>query len=137
MSSSKPCEGCAFTEGTEANLCPYNRLKGELCLLGGVPFYCHHDIDWRSPQTHKKKSRQEVRAIKVCAGWRREVAELAATGYFKTERAEKKANGELGLGALETFVHGFACKKAMAKRIVHRVVCALAKMRNQARSAHG
>src|SRR5687768_13908566 len=103
MSCSKPCEGCAFTEGSEANREPYNALKAQLCILGGLPFYCHHDMDWRNPDAHKKKSRQAVRQMEICAGWKREVAALARAGYFKANRLIKRAYGELGLCAVETF----------------------------------
>jgi hypothetical protein len=99
MSCRKPCGGCAFTEGTAANREPYNALKAQICLMGGIPFHCHHNIEWWKPEEHKKKTREQVQKMEICRGWQREVAQLAATGYFKTLRAEKKVYGELGLGA--------------------------------------
>ena len=47
MSSRTPCSDCAFKPGAGAYKEPYNRLKGIICSLGGIPFYCHDKIDWR------------------------------------------------------------------------------------------
>jgi hypothetical protein len=135
MSCRKPCEGCAFTEGSAANREPYNALKAQICLLGGIPFHCHHNIEWWKPEAHKKKTRAQVQQMEICGGWQREVAKLAATGYFKTLRAEKKVYGQLGLGALETFVGGLECKKAMARRTLDRIIRALVKERDRAEAA--
>jgi hypothetical protein len=132
-----PCEGCAFTEGSAANREPYNALKAQICLLGGIPFHCHRNIEWWKPEEHKKKTPEQVQQMEICGGWQREIAQLAATGYFKTERCRNKLLGQLALGALETFVHGFKCKKATAKRTLDRIIRALVKERDKAEAAHG
>jgi hypothetical protein len=132
MSCLQPCDGCVFTNGTAANLEPYNALKAVLCSLGGVPFYCHHNVKWRQPEAHRKRSRSEIRKMDVCAGWKREISELAATGYFKSHRLIKRAHAELGLGALETFAGKLSKRrKAMAKKTLHGVIHALVKERDR------
>ena len=80
-SMTAPCDGCAFTEGAEANLEVWNNLKSQLCVLGGLPFVCHHDRDWRNT---KQMRIEEAYADgwMICAGWKREVRALAALGGF-------------------------------------------------------
>lgn len=83
-----PCAMCAFTPGSEANLEPHNFLKGIICVLGPLPFYCHHtdsgarlDKDFAEAELRPG----DLRALGggTCRGWQREVLELAATGYYK------------------------------------------------------
>lgn len=98
-----PCESCAFTEGSAANLEPKNNIKAQVCVMAGLPFYCHHGQDWQAPDASRRRSAAEMRAegFETCAGWKREVCGLAAEGYFKKRRTMKKIFGELALGALE------------------------------------
>ena len=100
MSGNKPCAGCAFVKDTAANSEPYNALTAQICLLGGVPFYCHHDEDCTKPDAHKPKGRS---AMRICAGWRRETAQLSRSGYFKIHKAEKRVYAQIALAALDTF----------------------------------
>ena len=82
-----PCDACAFaapgTPGAASE--PYNRMRGAICANGPIPFFCHHtrsgaEIDWQSdplaplhvPPTQRK----------ICGGWQRAVAAIAATGKF-------------------------------------------------------
>lgn len=132
MTCINPCDGCAFTKGSEANREPYNALKAQLCLLGGLPFYCHHNLDWRKAETHEKKPRRVVREMDICGGWKREVAALARAGYFKTHRLIKRAYAQIGLGALETFASETDKReKATAKKALRGVIEALVKERDQ------
>jgi hypothetical protein len=79
-----PCAGCAFGPGAAANKEMYNHLRGLICLLGPVPFVCHDGQDWKNPENHKLAPAQFFRTgWKICEGWRREVARLAATGYYE------------------------------------------------------
>jgi hypothetical protein len=104
----KTCEGCAFTDGAVANLEPDNNLRGQLCVLGAIPFYCHHAEDG-SLQNLKDVKRSELREriqsgqTVICQGWKREVSELAATGYYAKSLTAKRAIAVLGLGALAIF----------------------------------
>lgn len=105
----KPCEGCAFTEGAEANTEPQNNLKAQLCLLGGIPFYCHHSKDGTLQDLSdipRAKVREQVRIgrMVICQGWRREVAALAVKGYYREQLEAKRAFAAFGLGALQIFV---------------------------------
>src|SRR5688572_13119984 len=82
-----PCEGCALTEGAAANCEAHNSLKVQLCVLGGIPFFCHDNIDWRNPEMHRATREQlRARGLRVCAGWKREVGDLAKSGYYKRAR---------------------------------------------------
>jgi hypothetical protein len=41
---SSPCNTCAFRAGCITHdKEPHNALKGEICALSGVPFFCHYD----------------------------------------------------------------------------------------------
>lgn len=84
-STGGPCHGCAFTEGSEANLEPWNRIRAMISARAGTVFYCHEGMDWRDPLAHAPKTRREWRAmmLKPCQGWRREVRKLAAAGHFR------------------------------------------------------
>jgi hypothetical protein len=44
------CQGCAFTEGTEANQSLATQIKAKLCLRLSEPFYCH-EADGTDPPT--------------------------------------------------------------------------------------
>lgn len=100
---SKPCDTCAFTKGTEANLEPDNLLKAQVCVLTPHPFYCHHEIDWKNPKLPKKLSAQEKRSLgtKICRGWKNEVNKLAVTGYYKEDPLVTKLIGTKALQDLQ------------------------------------
>ncbi len=95
----KPCEGCAFSEGAAANQEPYNALRAQVCALGGIPFYCHHDMDWLG-SGKRTFTREEARQLKMCGGWQREVNRLAKSGYFK--RASHFIMRGLAMAALDS-----------------------------------
>lgn len=101
-----PCEGCALTPGAAANLEPNNYLKALICVLGPVPFWCHDGQDWANPDNHKPMTAADFRerGFRVCAGWKREVARLAATGYYKENPEVTKAIAMLASGQLETLL---------------------------------
>jgi len=136
MSCSKPCGECAFTKASAAYREPHNALKGVLCLLGGLPFYCHHNIDWWNPDLDGYMPR--ARDLDICAGWKRETQKLAATGYFKKHRMIKQTYAKIGLGALVTFIHGISkSEKAKAMKALDGVIRALVKERDEAEIVHG
>jgi hypothetical protein len=83
-----PCATCAFTTGSEANLEPHNYLKGIICILGPLPFYCHYTdtgarLDKDFDEAALKPKDLQRLGGRICRGWQREVLELAATGYYK------------------------------------------------------
>jgi hypothetical protein len=106
-----PCDGCAFKKGSEANEEPHNNLKGQLCSLGALPFYCHETIEWRDPASHRPKTRSELRELRragkyqICGGWQKEVNRLSRLGFFGTafQRMVKRAYAITGLEALAIF----------------------------------
>lgn len=130
-----PCAGCAFTEGSEANLEPQNNIKAQFCLLGGIPFYCHHARDGsiQSLQTvtpAERRERIQTGLMIVCQGWRREVGKLAAEGYYTKAPAAKRAYAMLGLGALQIFLsEEEGEKKERAAQTLQDVILALNKER--------
>jgi hypothetical protein len=103
--STSPCDSCAFTPGAEANSEPHNNLRGQLCLLGGLVFYCHHDRagalqDLKGMRMAERGALVREGKLVVCQGWRREVQALAQAGYYLENQAIKRMYAELGLGAL-------------------------------------
>lgn len=101
------CGECALRDGEAANKEPYAHLTARLCVLGGIPFFCHHNQPWRDAEVHKPMSAAQFRArdFKLCAGWKAGVQELAATGYFKQRRLFTKALAITGREALDEFLH--------------------------------
>lgn len=80
------CETCAF--GNSGAACePRNRLVAAICAASGRPFFCHHsrsgqEFDWQDGKASAFYA-QAPDQRKVCEGWRRQVAELAALGHFR------------------------------------------------------
>ncbi len=86
MTSGDPCATCAFGKSGGAADEANNRLKGMICALGGIPFFCHHgrngkEYAWRDGQLGVMELPPNER--KVCGGWRRTVAMLAKRGHFR------------------------------------------------------
>ena len=133
----QPCETCAFTEGSDANLEPHNAIKGQLCVLGGIPFYCHHGQEWWTEEAAKiPPSKIRELQIPICQGWRREVAKLAAIGHFRKGAAITKAFAQIGLGELQVL-----CSKNLddedkeeAKRVLEAVFKNLIERKKRAMS---
>jgi hypothetical protein len=133
-----PCEGCAYTEGAAANLEPQNKLNGQLCVLGGIPFYCHHTksgeiIDLGHEATNIPEVRRELvqsGKMVICQGWKRETEEIARTGYYDRARDLKRAFALLGLGSLQIFITtDDEAKKRVAARNLRNVILALNRSR--------
>lgn len=97
-----PCEGCALTKGAAANCEPNNHLAAMLAVLGPFPFYCHDAMEWRDELIHHFPPRllKRLGQLKVCEGWRREVAELAATGYYAGDVVDKRLRRTVAWAAL-------------------------------------
>lgn len=99
---SERCKGCAFTEGSEANLEPDNHIKGIICLLTPMPFYCHDTFDYKTPQLSELTSVKDLPKSKgICQGWKESVAELAETGYYKEEPKETRIYGKISMITLQ------------------------------------
>jgi hypothetical protein len=135
MEKINPCEGCAFTKGAAANLEPQNAIKSQFCVLGGLPFYCHHDDTGAIRDMKELRKGDLRRAVQngdthICAGWKREVKELSATGYYRIALQTKRAFAMFGLGALQIFTSTKSkAKKERAARNLKDVILALNKAR--------
>jgi hypothetical protein len=133
--STSPCDSCAFTPGAEANSEPHNNLRGQLCLLGGLVFYCHHDRagalqDLKGMRMAERGALVREGKLVVCQGWRREVQALAQAGYYLENQAIKRMYAELGLGALLMFTgEAEGLEKERARDILYDVIMALNKAR--------
>lgn len=101
----KPCDGCALSPGAAANKEPENALKAQLCVLGGLPFLCHHGQNWQDEAAHKRTPREARQAGMVsCAGWKREVKALAAKGYYREVGEVLRVYGMAAIKALERYI---------------------------------
>lgn len=108
MADKNPCATCAFTCGSEANLEPHNFLKGIICVLGPLPFYCHYtDTGARLDKDFNEAELRPAHLLKlggrICRGWQREVLELAATGYYKDRPVVTRAVAEMARQELFIF----------------------------------
>lgn len=126
---SKRCKGCAFTEGSEANKEPDNHIKGIICLLTPMPFYCHDSFNYKDPKYDLANSIKDLPKTKrICQGWKESVAELAATGYYKEEPKETRIYGKISMITLQQI---FASQDAVEKKGLwaqfHQVLNALGK----------
>jgi hypothetical protein len=129
MSERQQCEGCAFNGDAAAE--PYNRLRSEICALTGVPFYCHHGLDWTRPLALKNglvvdmdgKSAKPV----ACAGWRdrmranqllpRGTSDMAILG-----RMVRKGKGKDALATLELAIKSEPKAKPGIWKKLHKMV---------------
>lgn len=99
------CSGCAYTDGSEANLEPKNFLTAQLAVLGPFPFYCHSNLDWENEHCGKKtRAEFKEKNFQLCAGWLEEVKALAATGYYKEGAMVTKCFAQVSSENLEIFL---------------------------------
>jgi hypothetical protein len=88
------CDTCAFHPGSITHdKEPYNALRGMLCALGAIPFYCHDGLDWRNHQamvqSEPRVRRWLVREFGIhgptlhhCEGWKEAVRRYKAQHLF-------------------------------------------------------
>lgn len=98
---SATCETCAL--GNTGAACePYNALRAQICVLGGIPFGCHQEFNWQGGATEWFKIPPNQR--KMCGGWQREVRALSLKGYFDEYRSIRRALAECALDAIELLI---------------------------------
>jgi hypothetical protein len=104
-----PCQGCALTDGAYANREVHNRLKAEVCVRAGVPFWCNHrdgkpteDFDGMTRRLHRHLVQTEQ--LRICEGWRRKTAALARTGWFRGRAPLLHAVGEAAIQTLHAML---------------------------------
>lgn len=95
------CEDCAFKRGGAANKEKYNKLRAEVCALGAVPFFCHHEVDWENRNWTPAQEKQNCRIAGSCAGWRMRVRELKAKGWFNEFRSIRQAFAKIWLRLID------------------------------------
>ncbi len=113
------CEGCAFRPGAQpGNQQPYNELRGEICALGGIPFYCHTGFDWQrlGRAEERPPTGAELRASGTCAGWRARVRELNTTGHYRKGGKVRRWIALYAYQLVDQFVHA---KPGHEKRRLH------------------
>ncbi len=104
---SNACDSCAFREGSETfDREPYNRFRGQICALSGVPFFCHHGLNWHKPIAIRKGIATDVdgnrQRLKVCQGWRAQgVKDVPAGPKHAVKRMIRRALGQDCLDTLE------------------------------------
>lgn len=103
------CNSCAFGPIGGAADEPLNTFTAQICSFGALPFYCHHgrdgvEYEWRNSPLGPLLLERSNR--KVCAGWRSQVAELNAAGYFKTSatRLIRRLVARRGLAMFHRFL---------------------------------
>ena len=113
------CEGCAFKPGADANREPYNNLRGQVCALGAIPFYCHHNVNWEENQKLwvGDTLKQNCRTAGICQGWKSRVAELHKRGFFGEFREIRRIIAQQCLSLIEHFTDDKAEKKKIGKKI--------------------
>lgn len=104
---SDPCNTCAFRTGSVTHESePHNRLKGMICAAAGIPFFCHCGWDHENIDVYLIDGRfvttddVDLRKIRTCAGWRREIARLKAAGQFAVSPDVRDLQKQLGAHAL-------------------------------------
>lgn len=96
-----PCETCAL--GNKGAACePYNALRAQICVLGGIPFACHSNFNWQGGALEWFKVPRNQR--RMCGGWQREVRALSLKGYFDEYRSIRRAIAESALDAIELYL---------------------------------
>lgn len=123
---STPCDTCAFRRGSETHDHePHNLLKGTICALAGIPFFCHHGFDYATAHISVINRRfatvnvSDVREIRVCEGWKRRIQRLKAQGYFAVDSETRKAQQQIGQHAL-SLMNAFIDEKDEAKKEEYR-----------------
>jgi hypothetical protein len=96
------CDTCALGEGKGAACEPYNALRAQICVLGGIPFACHAGFNWRGGKVEWFKVPRNQR--KMCGGWQREVRALSLKGYFDEYRSIRRAVAEVALDSIEEMI---------------------------------
>lgn len=121
------CADCAFKEGGAANKEVYNRLRGTVCALGGVPFFCHHDIDWESQHSWTAAQKKKMcRRSGICAGWTVRVNDLRQKGYYDQFRVIRHAVAEQCLLAIDLMIDAKGKTKRKMSRLLRRMIRVLA-----------
>lgn len=83
------CHSCAFRAGSETRSDSLTVLKGEVCALGGVPFFCH--IDKHGFDFHDGDHTPGREFLVICEGFRARVREAAKDPRWHKNRRIRRA----------------------------------------------
>jgi hypothetical protein len=98
------CSSCAFRAGCETRHEPLPVLEAALCVLGGIPFYCHHDKAGRD--FHASKDKPTMVDLVVCEGWKREVRAASRDPRWRKKRMLRRTYAQIGIEALNVLTAG-------------------------------
>jgi hypothetical protein len=96
------CAACPLAPGFPQSLKLETLLKAQLCVNGGIPFWCHQSVeDWAAPPVNLRPWE-----LRICQLWKQEVKVLADVGYFSRGREEKRRLNREAITELAEFVAG-------------------------------
>lgn len=106
-----PCDTCAFNRTGTGGAADEttNRLKGEICVLGPIPFWCHHTKsgeEWNWKESTSVLDVKDPTDRKVCGGWQKRVQAAAAKGEYNPPeiRPYQKHLALLALSSLDNIL---------------------------------
>lgn len=102
-----PCDTCAFKNDSVTHGEPYNRFRGQVLAMAGLPFFCHHSHDYKRPfivvagLAVQEGQENGPQRLQVCEGWRKEILNnnIRPGIAFHNERLRRR---ELGAEVLQT-----------------------------------
>lgn len=100
------CATCAFRPGSVTHDQEvYNALRGMLCALGAVPFYCHHGHNWEDANA-MLAAHLCGPGLELCEGWKAAVAENKAKHLFDDPgiRRVRRIAADRALVVIEEFI---------------------------------
>jgi hypothetical protein len=131
------CVTCAFRSGSETRFEPVPVLESQLCVLGGLPFYCHYDrngVDFHASE--EKPGRLD---LVVCEGWKREIREASRDPRWRRRRLLRKAYAQIGLDSLKilTSAEEATERKEALRKIGQAIEYLVLPARPSVEGAHG
>jgi hypothetical protein len=97
------CGSCAFRDTSQTRSEAWNVIRSQICVEGAVPFYCHIGMDWEAEDG--QFTREQLRKMKVCEGWKAAVRERSTSRAWREKRGFKHSTAMLCLGALVAWQH--------------------------------
>lgn len=100
------CDSCAFREGSITfEREPDNRLRAQIAALGGIPFFCHHGLNWNKPIAVKRGFAFDLdgnhQRLKICEGWRSHVARMISSRT--KNRSARRAFAQIALDDITAY----------------------------------
>jgi hypothetical protein len=116
------CGSCAFRDGSVTRHEPYNAIRAQICALGGVPFYCHRDMDGPVGDEFRGRLPPGI-PYTVCEGWKSEVRRRAKLSWWRESLRMRRTIARIALLHFEGFIDSDPKRKkhhlAVFKRALH------------------